>query len=110
MTATDPLHHATPTDSPHSAWRAGYRHGWNDAVNGIPWRKEEANPYPELPKVETPKLDPLPYKHPDLPDDDEVAGLRYSYPIKFTSGVSKFLPRPLFSQNRADYGLDPAHD
>jgi hypothetical protein len=48
MTATDPLHHAEPTDSPHNAWRAGYRHGWNDIYNRVGHRKDTANPYPEV--------------------------------------------------------------
>jgi hypothetical protein len=51
MTATDPLHRARPTDSPHNAWRAGYRHAWNDAVNGLESRKDEANPYLDVDPV-----------------------------------------------------------
>jgi len=48
LPTTDPLHSASTTDSPHNAWRAGYRFGWNDKHNGGPWRKSETNPYPEV--------------------------------------------------------------
>lgn len=42
--------------------------------------------------------DPLPYRHPDDANGD-VAGLRYSYPIRFLSGTSIHAPRPEFDNH-----------